>query len=550
MKLKLRDWFNKKHNRPLKIAAGFLFAVWVVFVCWSFVVTHEKQELAATQTADLLSLAISSKDRPMAESILEGLVAQSGAVTAAVCEGSKMALSANQDFSGCEDKSPRFRTVIEKEISGSGRIRLKVAFDWSQNFASLLSLLAFGLVLVVAGFYFIQTAQKQIEKGILQPLKSKLLTDEPLEIQELDELQKEIRKSQMAEAQKAVAVAIEEHNQQVAHDIRSPIAALNELLKLVPIADSKLRSAIDKAMDRTNSITNDLLSKEAVEPKVDGVTSYDLATIVQNIATEKGPLFAGGRIETFLADRLVIETKLPQSALARILSNVIDNAMAACVDRKYICITAVRNHAHVEISVRDTGIGIGEEALKRVGEKGFSLAKPSGAKGTGRGIFHAKRILGEVGGGVEFSSSLGEGTTVVLRLPALTVSFDLSPMDFILVDNDDLVHIVWETKAAARGLTLKGFSSVAALLSFSEVIPRHIPIFLDSDLGSKIKGQTFAPELRKLGFQRIYVTTNYKELHGTYLLDVDAVIPKKCERAMELLEITDRRQGIEHPISV
>lgn len=535
--MKLRDWFNKYHNRPLKIAASFLIAVWFVFAYRSYEDMTQKQELAATQTADLVSLAISSKDRTMAESLLEALVMQSGASSAAVCEGAKQLLSASQDFSGCGDETPRFQTVIEREISGSGQLRLKVTFDWLENFAPSLTLLVFGLVLVVAGFYFIQTAQRQIERGILSPLINKLFNDDDLEIEELNELRENIRKVQAIEAQKAVALAIEEHNQQVAHDIRSPIAAINELLKLVPISNVKVRSALEKAMDRANSVANDLLVQESDRKKVCTPARYDLASIVQGIATEKRPLFSGGIIELLFADRLIIQTRLPQASLARILSNVIDNAMTACTDRKHICITAVKTEGYVEVSVKDTGVGITQETLNRIGEKGFSLLRqPSGVKGTGRGVYQAKRIFGEVGGSIEFSSIVGKGTTVVLRVPVQNISVELSPMDFVLVDNDDLVRLTWGLIAADRGRTIKFFSSIDDLFSVSDVIPRDVPIFLDSHLDDGMRGQDAAPELRKMGFNRIYVTTNYADLHGTKLPDVDAVIDKSCDLAIALLE--------------
>jgi signal transduction histidine kinase len=544
--MKLREWFNKYHNRPLKIAASFLIAVWFVFAYRSYADITQKQELAATQTADLVSLAISSKDRTMTESLLEALVMQSGASSASVCEGTKQFLSANQDFSGCGDKGPRFKTVVEREISGSGELRLRVTFDWFANFAPSITLLVFGLVLVAAGFYFIQTAQRQIERGILAPLMNKLFNDDDLEIDELNELRENIRKVQAIEAQKAVALAIEEHNQQVAHDIRSPIAALNELLKLVPIGNLRVRSALEKAMERANAVANDLLVQESDRAKISNTPSnYDLAAMIQGIATEKRPLFLGGAIELLFADRLLIQTRLPQTSLARILSNIIDNAMTACTDRKHICITAVKTDRHVEISVKDTGVGITQETLERIGEKGFSfLKKSNGAKGTGRGVYQAKQSLSDVGGSIEFSSVAGKGTTVVLRVPVQNISVELSPMDFILVDNDDLDRMTWGLIAADRGRVIKFFSSIDELKSVADIISREVPIFLDSHLGDGMRGQDFAPKLRKMGFKRIYITTNYADLHGAELPDVNAVIEKSCELAMSLVGTSNTATAI------
>lgn len=533
--MKLRDWFSKYHNRPLKIAAAFLMAVWFVFAYRSYEDITQKQNLAATQVADLLSLSVGSKDRTMTESLLETLVEQSGASSAAICEGSKQFLAANQDFLGCDDEQLRFKTIVEQKISGSSSLRLKVTFDWIVGLAPSLTLLAFGLVLVVAGFYFIQIAQRRIERGILSPLMNKLFSDDNLEIDELAELRDNVRKIQAVEAQKAVALAIEEQNQQVAHDIRSPIAAINELLKLVPIENSKVRSAIEKAMDRANSVANDLLAQEVDRKKVDASASYDLAAIIQDIATEKRPLFLGGSIEIFVADRLVIETRLSKASLARILSNVIDNAMAACADRKGITVTATTNTKSVEICVKDTGVGIAQESLERIGEKGFSLAKPNGKKGTGRGLYQAKQILNEVGGVIEFTSAVGKGTSVTLQIPARTVTVDLGCMDFVLVDNDDFIRETWRLRSEARGRAIKVLSSVDELFALSEAIPKDVPIFLDSHLGENMRGQDAAPRLRKLGFKRVFVATNYADLHGAKLPGVDAVIEKSCDRAIEFL---------------
>ena len=534
--MKLRDWFSKYHNRPLKIAAAFLIAVWFVFAYRSYEDITQKQNLAATQIADLLSVSVGSRDRTMTESLLETLVEQSGASSAAICEGSKQFLAANQDFLGCSSEKLFLKTIVERKISGSNSLRLKVTYDWLMNFTPSLTLLAFCLVLVVAGFYFIQMAQRQIEKGVLSPLMSKLFTNDKLEIDELNELRDNVRKVQMIEAQKAVALAIEENNQQVAHDIRSPIAAINELLKLVPVSNPKVRSALEKAMDRANSVANDLLTQEVDQKKGVALSSYDFAATIQDIATEKRPLFAEGSIEINLnANRFVAQTRLPQVSLARILSNVIDNAMTACAKQKQISVHAESRDGYFEISVTDTGMGISKDMLKFIGEKGFSLVKPSGAKGTGRGVYQAKQTLSEIGGSIEFNSTLGAGTTVVIRVPVQIVAADSPPPDFILVDNDDFSRMAWDVKAAAHGRTIKTFSTVDELFAASDSIQKHTPIFLDSHLGNGERGQAAAPKLRHLGFKRIYVTTNYADLHGAKLPDVDAVIEKNCDRAIETL---------------
>ena len=58
----LKQWFKKFHNRPLKIAAGSLLAVWFVFAIRSYFVIAEKHLEAVNQTGDLLTFTLQSKD--------------------------------------------------------------------------------------------------------------------------------------------------------------------------------------------------------------------------------------------------------------------------------------------------------------------------------------------------------------------------------------------------------------------------------------------------------------------------------------------------------
>ena len=69
----------------------------------------------------------------------------------------------------------------------------------------------------------------------------------------------------------------------------------------------------------------------------------------------------------------------------------------------------------VEHFVRDTGVGIPEDALPRLFDP-FYTTKPSG---TGLGLAIAYRIMQDHGGLISVRSVPGTGTTVALRFPAL-----------------------------------------------------------------------------------------------------------------------------------
>ncbi|UCF61764.1 MAG: ATP-binding protein, partial [Anaerolineaceae bacterium] len=73
----------------------------------------------------------------------------------------------------------------------------------------------------------------------------------------------------------------------------------------------------------------------------------------------------------------------------------------------------------VVITVSDTGIGIPEEDLPRLGDEFFRAknAKRSGIAGTGLGLSIVTQLVERFGGSIKVDSVEGEGTTVKLTLP-------------------------------------------------------------------------------------------------------------------------------------
>ncbi len=81
--------------------------------------------------------------------------------------------------------------------------------------------------------------------------------------------------------------------------------------------------------------------------------------------------------------------------------------------RGSLTLTAVAEPGWIVLRVRDTGVGMDEEALARVFEPYFSTK----ATGTGLGLPIARRNVELSGGQIEVESAKGQGTTVILRLP-------------------------------------------------------------------------------------------------------------------------------------
>lgn len=530
----LKEWFQKYQARPLKIAAIFLLAVWSVFAARSYLTIEAKQHTYVKQTADLLSISDQQKNRVLAESLLETLISQGGATSAELCNGDKQVMGANQDLSGCKTNGSFYEKIIVARIPGSGTLVLRARFNLISAFSSLFSSLSFALILVFFGFYFIQTAQDRIKKDVFEPIARKLLDQEHLEIKELLDLRTRIQEARELEAQKAVTLAIQENNQQVAHDIRSPVQSINALLKMTEIKDIKLKSALDKAVQRAISVSNLLLNTERVEATEKESQTYNLASVIEDIATEKRPIFSDGQIEVEAPKSLILTSKLSADLLASMLSNIVDNAIFACEKLKIIKICVIYKNDFTEISVIDSGSGIPPEVLSRIGEKGFS--RRSQNPGTGRGVYAAKKLLDKVGGSIQFDSS-SVGTTVLMKIPAI-----LEPennVDLVFVDNKNFIRSTWEIWSDMKGLKILTFSSVEELITSVNLISKNCPVFLDSDLDDEKKGEHYAPLLKDIGFKKVILATGYSYHQKVKPTGIDFVIGKDPDEAVPFLKATD-----------
>jgi signal transduction histidine kinase len=103
------------------------------------------------------------------------------------------------------------------------------------------------------------------------------------------------------------------------------------------------------------------------------------------------------------------------------VSNVLENAVKYSGDEVDISVLLqVADEKRVTLSVRDHGVGIPRQELKRIFKRFYRVSNRSrtAVKGTGLGLFIVKAIAKKHGGRV-FAQSEGEGhgTTVVLELP-------------------------------------------------------------------------------------------------------------------------------------
>ena len=120
--------------------------------------------------------------------------------------------------------------------------------------------------------------------------------------------------------------------------------------------------------------------------------------------------------------------------LAEALGNIVLNAIQATAAGGAVFIhTYDRPDGSQLWAVEDTGCGMSNEAMARLGSPGFSLR----SGGSGLGLASARAIIGRHGGVTEVESKPGAGTLVTIWLPSEPPRDDVRARGCAAANNDN-----------------------------------------------------------------------------------------------------------------
>lgn len=230
---------------------------------------------------------------------------------------------------------------------------------------------------------------------------------------------KAMRRADQQEHQSRLALA--ELASQVAHDIRSPLAALQVAEMEFDALSPDVRELVRLATSRIREIANDLLGERRKHHSHDQSECFDLVLTVESMIQEK-------RLE--LRHRPAIEIRLktepelgsvlsqvPSASFKRILSNLLNNSVEAIENAGSISVQLFKpaHDRHLcQLVISDTGKGIPPAILRKIESADGSYGKE---QGNGLGLSQARKFLKEWGGRIEISSTPAVGTEVRLHVP-------------------------------------------------------------------------------------------------------------------------------------
>ncbi len=210
---------------------------------------------------------------------------------------------------------------------------------------------------------------------------------------------------------------------QVAHDLRSPLAALRWVASSTGGIADEPRSLIHDCVERISNICDSLLEDYRAGSVNAKATSKPLVAMILEIAdlvvTEARLRWHCKAITSIQLNAgphaCRAACQLDGAQFARVLSNIINNAVEATLKGGLVTVDVSVAQGTVIIRVVDDGIGMSADALVRVGTPGYTAGK---TQGHGLGMSHAHDFVQTYGGHLSITSGVGLGTTVTMTLPA------------------------------------------------------------------------------------------------------------------------------------
>ena len=226
--------------------------------------------------------------------------------------------------------------------------------------------------------------------------------------------------AQLAQAEKLSSIGLLAAG--VAHEVNTPLTVISTqaqmLAKQMPREDTNFRTVekIIRQTFRASEIVNSLL----------------------NFSRTKGAAFAPVEINQIIQDTLLLldhqlksariaverhlEPGLPliqgnADKLQQVFLNMFLNAKDAMPEGGQLRITSWTEDSRVRIEIRDTGVGISPEHLRRIYDPFFTTKEPG--RGTGLGLAVSYGIIHEHAGRIQAESRPGLGTRFELQFPVL-----------------------------------------------------------------------------------------------------------------------------------
>ncbi|HZR10721.1 MAG TPA: ATP-binding protein, partial [Myxococcales bacterium] len=237
------------------------------------------------------------------------------------------------------------------------------------------------------------------------------------------------REQQSRREAEAANRAKDEFLAMLGHELRNPLAPILTAMQILQLKGVATREAeiVQRQLRHMIRLVDDLLdvarlARGKIELKKRAV---ELSPLIGRAVEMASPLLEQGRhhLEIDVPEGIVLDAD--PDRFAQVLSNLLTNACKYSPPASHISLRARRQDTAIEVSVRDTGIGIAPPMLEQIFEPFFQDPSHRSASpgGLGLGLTIARNLIQLHGGSIEArSDGAGRGSEFIVRVPALPIT--------------------------------------------------------------------------------------------------------------------------------
>lgn len=214
----------------------------------------------------------------------------------------------------------------------------------------------------------------------------------------------------------------------ISHDFRSPLTSIKGYVQAIidgtiPLEmQEKYLNIILFETERLSKLTTSLLTLNDFNTKggMLEITSFDINGVIKKTASTFEGTCKSKKISIELiltGQRLFVSADM--SKIQQVLYNLIDNAIKFSHNNSIITVETTEKNGKVFVSVKDTGIGIPKDSLKKIWDRFYKsdLSRGKDKKGTGLGLAIVKEIIQAHGENINVISTEGVGSEFIFTLP-------------------------------------------------------------------------------------------------------------------------------------
>ena len=208
---------------------------------------------------------------------------------------------------------------------------------------------------------------------------------------------------------------MEEYISRWVHEIKLPLSAM----KIILDRDSDdMISSIENELEKMNFLVNSVMygSRATASAEDIFIKEENLKDIVKTAVKSNSFFLIKNNISPKLGD-LDFKVYSDKKWVTYVLGQLINNSIKYSKENGVIEFSAEDKGESIELKIRDNGIGINEEDLERVFNKGFtgSNGRNSVYKSTGMGLYFSKKIIDKLNHSIKVESVKDKYTLFRIR---------------------------------------------------------------------------------------------------------------------------------------